>query len=80
MWTVFARAERLQNNELTGAHGAVETVNKLSLGAIRDFRLAEHTKIGIGGLYSFDWLPGGLKPAYGGDQTGAMAFVRLIVE
>jgi hypothetical protein len=82
-WTVFGRAERTENNELTGAaghHGATYTVSKVSLGAIRDWRVSEHLKLGLGGLYAWNVIPGGLDSAYGGDPSGAMAFVRLKVE
>jgi len=79
-WTIFARAERTENNELTslgGHHGPTYTVGKASLGAIRDWRLSEHLTFGVGGLYVLNFLPRGLEPAYGGDPSGAMAFIRL---
>jgi hypothetical protein len=82
-WTVFARAERTENNELVstgGQHGPTYTVAKLSIGAIRDFRIAEHLKFGVGGLYAFNFLPAGLEPLYDGDPHGAMVFVRLIID
>ena len=43
-WTLFGRAERTENNELTfvgGHHGPAFDVGKVSLGAIRDFRVAD---------------------------------------
>lgn len=79
-WTVFARAERTQNNELTsvgGHHGPTYTVGKASIGAVRDWRLSERVSFGVGGLYAFNFVPDALEPAYGGDPNGAMAFVRL---
>jgi hypothetical protein len=79
-WTVFARAERTENAELAGAHGPVFTVAKASIGAVRDFRLAEHAMIGVGGLYAMNFIPRGLEPSYGGDPDGAMVFVRLKLE
>jgi hypothetical protein len=82
-WTVFARAERTDNNELVslgGHHGPTYTVAKVSLGAIHDWKISEHLKFGLGGLYAVNLLPGALKPAYDDDPTGAMAFVRLKVE
>jgi hypothetical protein len=82
-WTVFARAERTDNNELVslgGHHGPTYTVAKVSLGAIRDWKISEHLKFGLGGLYAVNLLPGALKSAYDDDPTGAMAFVRLKVE
>ena len=53
------------------------TVAKVSVGAIRDFRLRENVTFGVGALYSRNFVPGDLEPAYGGDPDGAMAFVRL---
>jgi hypothetical protein len=80
-WTVFSRAEHVQNDELIAAlldHGPVFNVGKVSLGAIRDFPVSEHLLFGVGALYSLDFLPGALKAAYGSsDPHGAMAFVRL---
>ncbi|WP_293905068.1 hypothetical protein [Phenylobacterium sp.] len=80
-WTIFARAERTQNDELTtlgGHRGPIYSVAKLSVGAIRDFALSEHLAFGIGGLYSLNHVPDGLEAGYGGgDPHGAMAFVRL---
>lgn len=50
---------------------------KTSLGAIRDFRIRENVTFGVGALYSHNFLPDDLEPAYDGDPDGAMAFVRL---
>jgi hypothetical protein len=79
-WTVFARAERIETDELTfvaGAPGPVYTVGKVSLGAVRDWTVSAHASVGLGGLYALDFVPGGLKAAYGGDPHGAMVFARL---
>ena len=77
-YTVFARAERVQEDELV--HDApIYTVNKVSIGGIYDFYRTDHAKFGIGGLVSFYGLPGDLKPLYG-DPTSAMAFLRLKIE
>jgi hypothetical protein len=80
-WTVFARAERIETDELPGGapgSGPVFTVGKASIGAIRDFAVSEHVSLGLGGLYAVNFIPGGLHAAYGGDHpAGAMGFVRL---
>lgn len=73
-WTLFARAELVENPELGPT---TETVGKLSVGAIRDFPVAENTALGIGALYSVNFIPDALEPSYGGDPDGAMVFVRL---
>jgi hypothetical protein len=79
-YTVFARAERVQENELLDLTPApIFTVNKLSVGGIYDFYRTDHAKFGIGGLVSFYALPADLKPFYG-DPTSAMVFARFKVE
>ena len=79
-YTVFARAERVQEDELVDLTPApIYTVNKVSVGGIYDFYRTDHAKFGVGGLVSFYGLPGDLKPLYG-DPTSAMAFVRLKIE
>jgi hypothetical protein len=52
-------------------------VHKVSAGAIYDFHLADHVKLGVGGLVSKYAIPSGLLPSYGRDPTSFMAFVRL---
>ncbi|HEY2751234.1 hypothetical protein [Phenylobacterium sp.] len=79
-WTIFGRAERVENDELesAGGHaGPPRTVGKVSLGAIRDWPLSQHVSFGLGGFYAFDFVPSALAGAYGGDPRGGMAFVRL---
>jgi hypothetical protein len=83
-WTVFARAERENNNELIvmgPMQGTAYTVGKTSLGAVRDFTLIDPLKIGIGALYAFNFVPDSLAPLYGRtDPQGAMVFVRLKID
>jgi hypothetical protein len=73
-WTVFTRGEQVQQDELSGHHGGVATVRKLSLGAIYDIPIAENVKLGLGGLVSGYDAPRAL--GYD-DPAGGMAFVRL---
>jgi hypothetical protein len=80
-WTVFGRAERTENDELTGVHhGPVYSVGKASLGAVRDIRVAPHAALGIGALASQNFVPASLRPSYGGNARGFMAFVRLKID
>ena len=78
-WTLFGRGEWTENRELI--HGQDEPaykVGKVSIGALRDFRVAEHLSLAAGGLVSLNFVPDGLAPLYGGhNPTGGMAFVRL---
>ena len=77
-WTIFSRAEAIETDELGLIHhGPVEDVAKLSVGAVRDFRVAEHVTLGVGALVSQNWVSDALAPLYDGDPMGAMAFVRL---
>jgi hypothetical protein len=79
--TLFMRAERAAENELThdipGLEGRTFTVNKVSVGGIYDFLRTERVKFGIGGLVSRYVLPDDLKAEYGRDLTGYMVFGRL---
>jgi hypothetical protein len=83
-FTIFGRGEYTQNDELivaaAGGHGPAYDVGKISLGAIRDFRLAPHLAFGIGALVARNFVPHTLAPLYGGDRNGAMAFVRVKLE
>lgn len=81
-WTLFGRAERVANNELVpGQSGPVFTVGKVSVGAIHDWRVEAHVKVGLGALYAWNFVPDGLAALYGGnDPRGAMGFVRLKID
>ena len=79
-WTFFGRGEVTENRELVPEdhHGEAFKVGKVSVGAVRDFRIAEHLSLGAGGLVSLNFVPDGLADRYGGhNPTGAMAFVRV---
>jgi hypothetical protein len=39
--------------------------------------VADHLKVGLGGLYALDFVPAALKTACGDNPRGAMAFMRL---
>ena len=79
-WTAFARGEITENRELIDVdeHGPAYQVGKVSIGAVRDFRLAESVSLGLGGLVAVNFVPDGLEPLYGkSNPIGAMGFVRL---
>jgi hypothetical protein len=78
-WTLFGRTEWEENDEIVPG-GAIAHVGELSLGGIRDFKVADHWKFGIGALYAFDFTPQSATPAYGGNPHGMMAFVRVIAQ
>jgi hypothetical protein len=82
LWTLFGRAEWTRNRELTfpgGVAGPAYGVGKVSAGIIRDFRVAPHLRLGLGGLYALDFVPRALRGTYDGNPEGAMAFIRLKV-
>jgi hypothetical protein len=76
-WTLFARAETIASDELVPG-GKVRIADEITLGVIHDWRLADHLKAGLGGLYSFDFAPSSPTAPYGGGPHGAMAFLRLL--
>jgi hypothetical protein len=78
-WTIFGRGEMVENRELIqGQDEPAFRVGKVSFGAIRDFRIADHLSIGPGSLVALNFVPNALAPLYGGSNPiGAMAFVRL---
>ena len=78
-YTLFARGEHVQEDELT-ATGAVYTVDKLSVGGIWDFFSADHAKVGVGALVSFYGLPSDLRPLYGRNPTSTMVFGRIKIQ
>lgn len=77
-WTVFGRAERVDQDELAHGHGDPVTVGKLSVGAIHDWTLRPGVKLGLGALVSAFDIPSPLKASYGEPSAG-MVFVRLKV-
>ncbi len=81
-WTLFGRGEITENRELIDIEdGPAVRVGKLSLGAVRDFKLARHFSLGVGGLFAVNFVPDGLTPLYGGNHPiGAMGFIRLKVD
>ena len=78
-WTLFGRAETIGSDELVPGP-AVRAAGKLSVGAIHDWRLADHFKLGLGGLYAFDFTPSSATDGYGGGAHGAMGFIRIVAE
>lgn len=76
-WQVFGRAERIETHDLTPFEETFD-VSKLSLGALRDFRVGGRMTLGIGALHSFNSVPGALEASYGGDPEGTLLFIRLV--
>ncbi len=81
-WTIYSRGEVTENRELLEVedegHGPRFTVGKVSLGAIRDFKVANHLAFGVGGQLAVNFVPDGLFADYGGSNPiGAMGFMRL---
>jgi len=83
-WTVFTRAERVDDDELLwlgGLPGPAYTVVKASMGAVRGFRIRPRAELGLGALYALNFVPGPLSASYGtGEPKGWMAFIRLKIE
>jgi hypothetical protein len=82
-WTFFGRGEMTENRELLdlAEHGPAFKVGKVSVGAIRDFQVAQHLSLGAGGLVALNFVPDALEDEYGrSNPLGAMAFLRLKVD
>jgi hypothetical protein len=83
-WTVFARSDWQQNNALlpTGgvAAGQVAETGSLSLGAVHDWTLLDHVKLGAGGLYAFDVTTPPPNVSIGTRTHGAVAFLRVVAQ
>ena len=61
-----------------GEHGPAYRVGKVSLGAVRDFRIAKRLSVGAGGLVALNFVPDALAGSYGGHiPLGTMGFVRM---
>jgi hypothetical protein len=79
--TLFARAEDAEKNELfqppSPLAGRTFAVAAFSLGYIYDIPVTRHMVLGLGALGSAYALPSAITPAYGGDPTSMMAFVRV---
>ncbi|NWG52383.1 MAG: hypothetical protein HXY28_01550 [Hydrogenophilaceae bacterium] len=78
-WTLFARGEWIETSEL-GAGDGNEDVARASLGALHDWRVGDNVRLGVGALYQRAFVSEALAPSYGGDQDGAMAFVRIRID
>ncbi|UPT64396.1 MAG: hypothetical protein M0D54_07680 [Hyphomonadaceae bacterium JAD_PAG50586_4] len=76
-WTFFARGEAVETDELGAHHGPLENVQRLSLGAVRDFRINQNVVFGVGAVAQAHFAPDGLEASYDGDPAGALGFIRL---
>jgi hypothetical protein len=79
--TIFARAENVQKDELfeppSPLAGHVFRVSAISLGYVYDLPVAKHLALGFGVAGTANLVPATIQPAYGGDPTGYMPFLRL---
>lgn len=77
-WTLFSRFEAIETDELEPpAHGPIREAQRLSLGAVRDWRVSDHAVFGVGAVLQQHFADDALEASYDGDPQGAMAFVRL---
>jgi hypothetical protein len=86
-WTLFGRGEVTENNELVeldhedDGHGETFRVGKASLGLARDVDLGGPFGMTIGALASVNFIPDGLRDAYGKKHPlGAIAFLRFKID
>jgi hypothetical protein len=78
-WTLFARAEWEENDEIAPG-STIARIGEISLGGIRDFHVSEHWKFGLGASFTLDFAPKAAIPVYGGNPHGIMAFVRIAAQ
>jgi len=78
--TLFARAESVDEAELLPEgdplHHQIFRVQKLGLGAARDFRMFRVGVLSAGIVYNWHFVPQALEPSYGGDPGSWLIFVR----
>jgi hypothetical protein len=78
--TVFARAESVEENELflegDPLHHETFRVQKLGVGAARDFRMFRVGVLSAGLVYNWHFVPQALEPSYGDDPGSWLVFVR----
>jgi hypothetical protein len=79
--TLFARAERVEKNELFPEGDPRELqvfeVGQVSAGYRFDFWRSEHVAIGLGALGSVSIVPRAIRDAYGDDPTSGIVFGHL---
>ena len=78
-WTVFGRAEVLENEHLV-EDGGKHTIGKLSLGA--SYRIGSMGPVGfrVGAVGSLYRVPDGLEDEYGSSPESVMLFIRTQIE
>ena len=78
--TVFARAERVQKDELFLAPdpraGQIFTVGELTGGYRYDFLRRDHWRVGVGASGTLSFVPGGLRGDYGDTPASALLFLH----
>jgi len=78
--TLFARAERVDKDELFAAPdpgaGVVFRVGEVTAGWRWDFAHLEHAALGAGVAATFDAVPRPLRPVYGRSPGAVLAFAR----
>lgn len=73
----FARAERVEKDELVGVPAGTHTVGKLTFGAVRDLASSSGFDFGVGGFVGIYSVPGALKPFYGRSPVSFGIFFRV---
>ena len=78
--TVFARAERVEKNELfpegDPREGRIFNVGALSGGYRYDFSRTRHVALGIGVVGSVSFVPRSIRDVYGDNPTSGMVFAH----
>ncbi|HEY2923759.1 MAG TPA: hypothetical protein VGJ98_02205 [Candidatus Eisenbacteria bacterium] len=79
--TLFARAERVEKNELfpegDPRDGLVYRVGQLAAGYRYDFWRSERVALGLGALGTISFVSRSIRDVYGGDPTSGMVFAHV---
>ena len=73
----FARFERVEKDELVGVPPGTYTINKLTLGGVRNFAERNGFEIGAGAFVGLHSFPSSLEPFYGKSPVSFGVFIRV---
>lgn len=73
----FARAERVEKDELVAVPAGTHTIGKLTFGATHDFASSRGFDFGVGGFIGLHSVPTALQPFYGRSPVSFGVFVRI---
>lgn len=76
-WNPYLRYENVEKDELVGVPEGSYTINKLVLGATRDFAHRGGFDLGVGGYVGLYAFPSSLEPFYGKNPISLGVYLRI---